>query len=168
MTKKQVVEILKGMDCEIAQVQVTFAKDRKIYQENVLVYLVSEPSNEDQIINSKHWWIFSNINEFDNEINNKTSTQINFIMVSGFISDFTKKIDPVKDAVTEQKNEEKTIQWYKVKCSLFKQEFGVRLWKDLIDFMSHTIGFDYTITGQYTKPYTGVEGYYKNGQIHKL
>jgi hypothetical protein len=89
-------------------------------------------------------------------------------MVSKFISDFTKEIDPVKDAVTEQKNEEKTIQWYKVKCSLFKQEFGVRLWKDLIDFMSHTIGFDYTITGQYTKPYTDVEGYYENGTMRKL
>jgi hypothetical protein len=168
MTKKQVVEILKGLSCEIAQVQVSFAKDGKAYHENVLVYLVSEPSNEDQIINANHWWIFSNINEFDKEIKDRTSTQIDFIMVSGFISDFQKKIDPVKDAVTEQKNEEKTIQWYKVKCSLFKQEFGVRLWKDLIDFMSHTIGFDYTITGQYTKPYTGVEGYYENGQIHKL
>ena len=62
----------------------------------------------------------------------------------------------------------KTIQWYKVKCSFFKQEFGVRKWSDLIEFMSHTIGFDYTITGQYTKPYTGVEGYYENGQIIKL
>ena len=84
------------------------------------------------------------------------------------ISDPKKEIDPVKDAITGQTNKEKTIQWYKVKCSLFKEEFGVRLWKDLIDFMSHTIGFDYNITGQYTTPYTGVEGYYENGQIIKL
>ena len=61
-----------------------------------------------------------------------------------------------------------TIKWYKVKCSLFKEEFGVKCWYDLIDFMSHSIGFDYTITGQYTEPYTGVEGYYENGQIYRL
>jgi hypothetical protein len=70
--------------------------------------------------------------------------------------------------IQNEEKEQKTIRWYKVKCSLFKQEFGVRMWKDLIDFMQHTIGFDYTITGQYTEPYTGVEGYYENGQIHKL
>jgi len=210
MTKKQVVEILKELSCEIAQVQICFAKDGKNYHENVLVYLVSEPSNDDQVINSNHWWVFSNINEFDKEIENITSTQIDFIMVSGFISDFTKEIDPVdeqkpaewcredeqnfnaclgyipdeflrrwltdiihkpadkNDAVTAPTNKENTIQWYKVKCSLFKQEFGVRNWNDLMEFMKHTIGFDYTITGQYTKYYTGVEGYYENGQIFKL
>ena len=168
MTKKKVVEILKGMDCEIAQIKIVFKKGDHYCSQNVLVYLVSEPSNEDQIINANHWWVFSNINEFNKEIKDRTSTQIDFIMVSKFISDFTKEIDPVKDAVTEETDEEKTIQWYKVKCSMFKEEFGVRLWKDLIDFMSHTIGFDYTIIGQYTKPYTGVEGYYENGNIIKL
>lgn len=170
MTKKQVIKLLKGMDCEIAQVQITYWSDyySRYHHLDVLVYLVSEPSNEDQIINANHWMIFHNINEFNKEIESKTSTEIDFISVSEFIPDFKKKIDPVKEPVTEQTDEEKTIQWYKVKCSLFKQEFGVRLWKDLLDFMSHTIGFDYTITGQYTKPYTGVEGYYENGQIIKL
>lgn len=167
MTKKQVVEALKGMCCEIAQVQVCFPKDRKIYQENVLVYLVSEPSNKDEIRAGLHWCIFNNINEFDDEIKNRTSDNIKFISVTEFISDFKNEI-PFKDAVTEETDEEKTIQWYKVKCSMFKEEFGVRLWKDLIDFMSHSIGFDYTIIGQYTKPYTGVEGYYENGNIIKL
>jgi len=168
MTKKQAVEILKGMDCEIAQVKIIFKIDDHYYNRTVLVYLVCEPSNEDQIIHDNHWCIFYNINDFDKDIKNRTSTQIDFIMVSEFISDFKTEIDPIKDFVTEKTDEEKTIQWYKVKCSMFKEEFGVRLWKDLIDFMSKTIGFDYTITGQYTKPYTGVEGYYENGQIHKL
>ena len=62
MTKKQVVEILKEMDCEIAKV--TF----KFYYVNCMmtkVYLVSEPSNDDQIINANHWWIFNSIKEFD-------------------------------------------------------------------------------------------------------
>ena len=63
---------------------------------------------------------------------------------------------------------DKTIQWYKVKCSLFKEEFGVIRWYDLVEFISHTIGFDYTITGQYTEPYTGVVGYYKDVEFFKI
>jgi hypothetical protein len=64
--------------------------------------------------------------------------------------------------------QDKTIKWFKVKCSFFKQEFGVKNWFDLIDFMSRTICFDYTITGQHTEPYTGVEGYYENGELRRV
>lgn len=163
MTKEQVLEILKLMDCEIAQVKIKFERHCHVSNTNVLVYLVSDPSNEDQIRNSNHWCIFYNINEFYKDIENRTSTQVEFIMVSEFVSDFKNEI-----AVPYQKVEEKTIQWYKVNSSMLKDEFGVILWKDLIDFMSHTIGFDYTITGQYTKPYTGVEISYENGQFVKL
>ena len=165
MTKEQVLEILKLMDCEIAQVKINFERNGHVYNTNVLVYLVSDPSNEDQIqiIMSNHWCIFYNINEFYKDIENRTSTQVEFIMVSEFVSDFKNEI-----AVPYQKVEEKTVQWYKVNSSMLKDEFGVILWKDLIDFMSHTIGFDYTITGQYTKPYTGVEISYENGQFVKL
>lgn len=163
MTKEQVLEILKLMDCEIAQVKINFERNGHVYNTNVLVYLVSDPSNEDQIRNSNHWCIFYNINEFDKDIENRTSTQVEFIMVSEFVSDFKNEI-----AVPYQKVEEKTVQWYKVNSSMLKDEFGVILWKDLIDFMSHTIGFDYTITCQYTKPYTGVEISYENGQFVKL
>lgn len=88
MTKKQVVEILKGMDCEIAQVQIVFKKGDSYCSQNVLVYLVSDPSNDDQIINTNHWWIFSNITEFNKEIKKVTSEMINFISVTEFISDF--------------------------------------------------------------------------------
>ena len=165
MTKEQVLEILKLMDCEIAQVKINFERNGHVYNTNVLVYLVSDPSNEDQIqiIMTNHWCIFYNINEFYKDIENRTSTQVEFIMVSEFVSDFKNEI-----AVPYQKVEEKTVQWYKVNSSLLKDEFGVILWKDLIDFMSHTIGFDYTITCQYTKPYTGVEISYENGQFVKL
>ena len=163
MTKEQVLESLKLMECEIAQVKINFERNGHVYNTNVLVYLVSDPSNEDQIRNSNHWCIFYNINEFYKDIENRTSTQVEFIMVSEFVSDFKNEI-----AVPYQKVEEKTVQWYKVNSSMLKDEFGVILWKDLIDFMSHTIGFDYTITGQYTKPYTGVEISYENGQFVKL
>ena len=163
MTKEQVLEILKLMDCEIAQVKIKFERHCNEYNTNVLVCLVSDPSNTDQIRNSNHWCIFYNIDEFDKDIENRTSTQVEFIMVSAFVSDFKNEI-----AVPYQKVEEKTVQWYKVNCSMLKDEFGVILWKDLIDFMSHTIGFDYTISCQYTKPYTGVKIYYENGQFVKL
>ena len=163
MTKEQVLEILKLMDCEIAQVKIKFERHCNVYNTTVLVYLVSDPSNEDQIRNSNHWCLFSNIDEFYKDIENRTSTQVEFIMVSEFVSDFKYEI-----AVPYQKVEEKTVQWYKVNSSMLKDEFGVILWKDLIDFMSHTIGFDYTITCQYTKPYTGVKISYENGQFVKL
>ena len=88
MKKKQVVEILKGMDCEIAQVQISFKKDGNEHYDNVLVYLVSDPSNDDQIINANHWWIFSNITEFNKEIRKVASKMIDFISVTEFISDF--------------------------------------------------------------------------------
>lgn len=163
MTKEQVLEILKLMDCEIAQVKIKFERNGHEYNTNVLVCLVSDPSNTDQIRNSNHWCLFSNIDEFYKDIEKRTSTQVEFIMVSEFVSDFKNEI-----AVPYQKVEEKTVQWYKVNSSMLKDEFGVILWKDLIDFMSHTIGFDYTITCQYTKPYTGVKISYENGQFVKL
>lgn len=88
MNKKQVVDILKGMDCEIAQVQISFKKDGNDHYDNVLVYLVSDPSNDDQIINANHWWIFSNITEFNKEIRKVASKMIDFISATEFISDF--------------------------------------------------------------------------------
>lgn len=165
MTKKQVIEILKEMDCEIAKVTFKFYYVNHLMTTDVLVYLVDQPSNADQIINCKHWLILGSIDKFEEFAFKVYGKYVEFLDVTEFLSDFaTKKIDPVQ----EEADDIKTIQWYKVKCSFFKQEFGVRKWSDLIEFMSHAIGFDYTITGQFTKPYTGVEGYYENGQIIKL
>lgn len=61
---------------------------------------------------------------------------------------------------------DKTIKWYKIKCSFYKQEIGIHLWKDVIDFLSKHIGFNYTIEGQTSERYEGVEGYYEDGEIH--
>ena len=169
MTTKQVVETLKEMDCEIAKVTFKFYYVNRMMTTDVLVYLVDQPSNTDQIINCKHWLILGSIDEFEEFEFKFYGKDDEFIDVTEFVSDFaTAKDDKKIDPVQEEADDIKTIQWYKVKCSFFKQEFGVRKWSDLIEFMSHTIGFDYTITGQYTKPYTGVEGYYENGQIIKL
>ena len=88
MTKEQVVKTLNGMVCEIAQVQIRFYWNGDYRCSNILVYLVDEPSNNDQIINSEHWYIFSDIAEFIDEIKNKTNNTLEFISVDEFISDF--------------------------------------------------------------------------------
>jgi uncharacterized Zn-finger protein len=88
MTKEQVVNILNGMDCEIAQVEFSFYMEGLYCQHDVLVYLVDEPSNDDQIINSMHHWIYSNIEEFNDEIEDYTNGTLEFLNVTEFISDF--------------------------------------------------------------------------------
>ena len=88
MTKEQVVNILNGMDCEIAQVEFAFYEESLYCQHDVLVYLVDEPSNDDQIINLMHHWVYSNIEEFNDEIEEYTSDTLEFLNVTEFISDF--------------------------------------------------------------------------------
>ena len=166
MEKKNAIAYLSSMEGDIAEVIVRVNTGRDL---SIIVYLNPEPSNDDLIIPSKHWYIYGSIDEFKDTAYYYDPVY-EIVSIEEFITDFKDEIDPDEkdNKIKLSVNHGKTIRWYKVKCSLFKEEFGVRLWKDLIDFMSHTIGFDYTITGQYTEPYTGVEGYYENGQIHKL
>lgn len=164
MSKKEIIEILKNMDCDIAKVSFKFIKEHATTESDVLVYLVDQPSNDDLIINSKHWYILCDINEFE-DYDFNIGKKFEFTGVSEFVTDFTNddednKIDPYKKG--------KSIRWYKIKCSMYTQEIGIKLWKDVIDFMTHTIGFDYTITGQTSNAYDGVEYYYENGQIYKI
>lgn len=88
MTFEQVVKTLNDMDCEIAQVNIKFWLNGDYRYNNVLVYLVDEPSIEEQIINSNHWCIFSNIEEFIYEIEENTNNTLDLINVTEFISDF--------------------------------------------------------------------------------
>lgn len=157
MNIKETVNLLSYMEGDIAEV-IRLVNGQPSF--SYIVYLVDEPSNDDLVDPRLHDWIFGSVDEFEEKFDD--GNDYDFVAQS-FETDFKKdkEIDP-------EENEPKTIHWYKVKCSLFKQEFGVRKWDDLMEFMKHTIGFDYTITGQYTNPYTGVEGYYENGQIHKL
>ena len=148
MNIKAAVKALRNMEGDIAEV-IKLVNGQPSF--SYIVYLVDP---------RLHDWIFGSVDEFEEKFDDGLCYDF---FVEKFETDFKKdkEIDP-------EENEPKTIHWYKVKCSLFKQEFGVRKWDDLMEFMKHTIGFDYTITGQYTEPYTGVEGYYENGQIHKL
>ena len=160
MNIKATVKELRNMEGDIAEVIAYKKYDILHTRLSYIVYLVSEPSNDDLVQPNLHEWIFGSVDEFEEKFSDEILYDFD---VFEFETDFNKdkEIDP-------DEKEPKTIQWYKVKCSFFKEEFGVRNWNDLLDFMSHTIGFDYTITGQYTKPYTGVEGYYDNGQIYRL
>lgn len=158
MNKKEIIEILKKMDCDIAKVSFKFIEEYATTESDLLVYLVDQPSNEDLIIDSKHWYILY-INEFE-DYDFNIGKKYEFTGVSEFVTDFTNDED---NKINPKEKEPKTIHWYKVKCSLFNHEFGVKKWDDLMEFMKHTIGFDYTITGQYTENYTGVESYYENG-----
>ena len=54
-----------------------------------------------------------------------------------------------------------TIKWYKVKCSFYQQEFGIRTWRDVLDFMQRHIGFDIEIKGQSTELFKDVDVYYE-------
>ena len=166
MEKKNVIAYLSSMECDIAEVIVRYNTGTYL---NIIVYLNPDPSNDDFIIPSKHWYIYGSIDEFRYSLY-FLDPAYEIVSIEEFITDFKDEIDPDENdnKIKLSVNHGKTIRWYKVKCSLFKHEFGVKMWDDLIDFMKRNIGFDYTITGQYTEPYTGVEGYYKNGEIHKL
>ena len=63
---------------------------------------------------------------------------------------------------------EDTIKWYKVKCSFYQQEFGIRTWRDIMVFMHRHVGFDIEIKGQYTERFKDVHVYYENNQFHKI
>lgn len=64
--------------------------------------------------------------------------------------------------------EKGTIRWYKVNCSFYEQDFGIRLWKDIMDFMEKHIGFDIHITAQYSEPFSGVDAEYKDNHFIRL
>lgn len=43
------------------------------------------------------------------------------------------------------------MKWYKLDCSLYNEPIGIKLWKDVIDFLRKHVGFDYTIIQQDTE-----------------
>lgn len=63
---------------------------------------------------------------------------------------------------------DKTIKWFKIKCSFYEQEFGIRHWNTVLEFMSKHICFDYEIKGQTTPPFTGVDVEYSDGKFYHV
>jgi len=64
MTKSEITKQLKNMDCEIAEIicDIKTMSDVSLNQ-SVLVFLVKEPSNDDLIKPSMHWYVCNNIKE---------------------------------------------------------------------------------------------------------
>lgn len=71
-------------------------------------------------------------------------------------------IDSYKDMVAKD-----TIKWYKVTCSFYDKPIAIKAWRDILIFIERHIGFDYTITGQYTEEIT-VDCEYKDNKFYKL
>ena len=63
---------------------------------------------------------------------------------------------------------ENTIKWFKVNCSFYQQEFGIKLWRDVIEFVDKHRCFDIEIKGQTTEPFTGVDAEYRDGGFIRL
>ena len=72
MDKREVINKLNTLDCEIAEVicDITTSTDEKpcYSNESVLVFLVKQPSNDDLIKNNKHWTICDSIDDFNEGI----------------------------------------------------------------------------------------------------
>lgn len=60
-----------------------------------------------------------------------------------------------------------TIKWYKVICSFYNKPIAIKAWRDVIHFMETHVGFNYTITGQYTDNIT-VNCEYKDNKFYIL
>jgi len=66
MNKKEIINALSKMECDIAEVICDISRGgNAIYpNESILVFLVSEPNNDDFIKNNKHWTICDSISDF--------------------------------------------------------------------------------------------------------
>lgn len=62
---------------------------------------------------------------------------------------------------------ENTIKWFKIKCSAYEQEFGIKLWSDVVEFVDKH-DFDIDIKCQTTEPFTGVDAEYRDGIFMRL
>ena len=63
---------------------------------------------------------------------------------------------------------ENTIKWFKVNSSFYQQEFGIKLWRDVIEFVDKHRCFDIEIKGQTTEPFTDIDAEYRDGEFIRL
>ena len=66
MNKREIIEKLSSMDCEIAEVICDISVGGVVIypDESILVSLVKEPSNDDLVTPHKHWTWCENIKDF--------------------------------------------------------------------------------------------------------
>ena len=89
MNIKAAVNVLRNMEGDIAEVIAKKGNDSLSY----IVYLVSEPSNDDLVKPNLHEWIFCSVDEFEEKFDDETDYDFN---VLEFETDFNKdkEIDP--------------------------------------------------------------------------
>lgn len=61
-----------------------------------------------------------------------------------------------------------TIKWFKIKCSAYEQEIGIKLWSDVVEFVEKHRCFDYEIKGQTTEPFTDVDAEYRDCRFYHI
>ncbi len=99
MNKQQVINALSEMECDIAEIICDISREGRIVypNESILVFLVSEPNNDDFIKHGKHWTICDSISDFKKGIvyGKKAADKSyckhyvsNFIEVKEFKTDF--------------------------------------------------------------------------------
>jgi len=66
MNKKDVIEKLSSMDCDIAEVICDISVNGEVVypDESIVVSLVEQPCNDDLVIPSKHWTWCESIKDF--------------------------------------------------------------------------------------------------------
>ena len=62
----------------------------------------------------------------------------------------------------------KTIKWFKVESSFYKQVFAIKRWKDVVDFVNRHKCFDVNVKGQTTETFTSVDAEYKDGEFFEI
>ena len=66
MNKTEAIEKMNNMEADIAEVICDISRNGVVCysNESVLVFLVSQPSNDDLIRHNKHWTICDNVEDF--------------------------------------------------------------------------------------------------------
>ena len=83
MNIKAAVNVLRNMEGDIAEVIAKKGNDSLSY----IVYLVSEPSNDDLVKPNLHEWIFCSVDEFEEKFDDETD---HYFDVWEFETDFNK------------------------------------------------------------------------------
>jgi hypothetical protein len=125
MNIKAAVKVLRNMEGDIAEVIAKKGNNSLSY----IVYLVSEPSNDDLVKPNLHEWIFGSVDEFEEKFDDETDYDFD---VLEFETDFKKddKIDPVVkhnniiDNILDNEN-----VWKKF-CDFFRMGKGYIDWTD--------------------------------------
>ena len=61
-----------------------------------------------------------------------------------------------------------TIKWFRVESSFYEQDFAIKRWRDVVDFVTRHVCFDVNVKGQTSETFVGVDAEYKDGEFHAI